>query len=109
MRDALRDGVPLAAFKRGGDGLDSIAQQMRSSGDISQDIADPSERLIEMLRRKQSVEIAGGYDDEYGRYLTSQMDEDTETEQDRRRDEEAIPFAEGSAPPKPITQPAPTG
>ncbi|WP_439627502.1 phage portal protein family protein [Gemmata sp.] len=51
MKDAINDGVPLSVFKKGGRGLDQIAQELESSGYIRvPDGKDATEHVLDLIR-----------------------------------------------------------
>ena len=49
---AREDGIPLAAFKRGGGGLDALAQELHNSGLVTvPEGADQGEHVLNLLKR----------------------------------------------------------
>jgi hypothetical protein len=53
LKEALEDGVPLGVFKKGGQNLDELAQELHTVGHLNVPGGDdPSQHLIDLLRDK---------------------------------------------------------
>ena len=105
VREATEDNVPLSIFRRGGSGLDELAQEMQAEGLITvPDGEHPSEYLLDLIRTRahtHAADLSAQYEDaldEHYRLLQEHAARGPDAEEALRLGEEAgvSAFAEGA-------------
>lgn len=68
MREAVQNGIPMSVFRKGGGGLDALAEELHEAGVIRvPDGADAGEHLLEQLRNRALARGAASEGDQYDR------------------------------------------
>jgi hypothetical protein len=97
MKEALGDNIPMAVFRKGGRGLDQLAQELQTAGHIQiPENRDPGEYVLDLLKARAyslTADLSEEYESAYQEYArtlqeASAHDERSEVEGARSRGSE---------------------
>lgn len=95
IKAAIEDGIPLGVFRRGGNGLDTMAEELVKGGYIRKatDAEHQTQILLDALRTREETQHKMESDDvwaqKYEQHLLKEMENDAELRQIQREAEEA--------------------